>query len=81
MSVPGIVFKLGLYGVPGLSFGAAKIVGWAYTAIVIGATVHLARRPLAHAYEPLAWLAILVLATLRSPLLPPYQPVVKRADI
>jgi alpha-1,2-mannosyltransferase len=72
MSVPGIVFKLGLYGVAGLSFGAARIVGWAYTVLVIGATVHVGRRPVDRAYEPLAWLAILMIATLRSPLLPPY---------
>jgi hypothetical protein len=51
MSVPGLVFKLGVvYGIPGMSYTAARVVGW----------------------EPAAWLAILIAATLRSPLLPPY---------
>jgi len=69
-SVPGLVFKLKLFGVPGMSFGAAKIVGWAYTIIAIAATIIAGRRA-GHDHEkPLVWMAILILATLRSPFLP-----------
>jgi hypothetical protein len=71
-SVPGMAFKLGLFGVPAMSFGAAKIVGWIYTLIVLAAAVIVARRTLTREEKPLAWLAILTLATLRSPFLPGY---------
>lgn len=70
MSVPGIVFKLKLFGLAGASFAAAKIVGWVYTGVAVWATVVLARRPLADEERPLAWMAILILAALRSPFLP-----------
>ncbi|MCU1248268.1 MAG: hypothetical protein JWQ49_1297 [Edaphobacter sp.] len=66
------MFKLGLFGLPGASIGAMKIVGWIYTLIVLAATVVLARRTLNREQEPLARLAILTLASLRSPFLPPY---------
>jgi hypothetical protein len=71
-SVPGMVFKLGLFGLPGASFGAMKIVGWIYTLIVLAATIVVARRTLNREQEPLAWLTILILASLRSPFLPGY---------
>jgi alpha-1,2-mannosyltransferase len=70
LSVPGLVFKLKLFGVPGMSFTASKILGWIYTIAVLAATVALARRPPKSHEAPLAWLAILILATLRSPFLP-----------
>ena len=73
-SVPGLVFKLKLFGVPNMDFGAAKIVGWIYTLVVVVLTIRLARRPLAAGREPLAWLTILLLATMRSPFLPTYAP-------
>jgi hypothetical protein len=68
--VPGIVFKLKILGAASMSFAAAKAVGWIYSAIAIAATIVFARRPLAASERPLAWLAILILATLRSPFLP-----------
>jgi hypothetical protein len=71
-SVPGMVFKLKLFGIPGASFGAMKIVGWIYTLIVMAATVILARRMSKSVEQPLAWLTILILASLRSPFLPAY---------
>jgi alpha-1,2-mannosyltransferase len=71
-SVPGMAFKLQLFGVTGASFGAMKIVGWIYTLIVLAATVVVARRTLNREKEPLAWLTILILASLRSPFLPAY---------
>ena len=69
-SVPGLVFKLKLFHVPGMSFGVAKVVGWIYTAIAVWATVWIARRSTSVAQRPLLWLAILIMGTLRSPFLP-----------
>lgn len=71
-SVPGMVLKLRLFGVTGASFGAMKIVGWMYTLILLAATVFVARRTQTREQEPLAWLMILILASLRSPFLPLY---------
>jgi hypothetical protein len=70
LSIPGLAFKLKLFGVPGMGFGAAKILGWLLTAIALLATVLAARRPLRTFEKPLVWLAILILATMRSPFLP-----------
>ena len=72
MSVPGLTLKLGLFGVPHMSFGAMRVVGWIYTAILIGVVIRLARRPAAPQVEPIVWIVILLLATLRSPVLPVY---------
>jgi hypothetical protein len=71
-SVPGLVLKLHHLGGPLLSFDALRIAGWIYSAAIVWATVRLARRPVAPALAPLAWLVILGLATLRSPFLPGY---------
>jgi alpha-1,2-mannosyltransferase len=71
-SVPGMALKLRLFGVTGASFGAMKIVGWIYTLILLAATAFVARRTLTREQEPLAWLTILILASLRSPFLPLY---------
>lgn len=73
-SIPGIAFKLALFGVPNMGFAASKVLGWIYTVVVIVVTVRLAVRPLTPGREPLAWLAVLILATLRSPFLPTYAP-------
>jgi hypothetical protein len=70
VSIPGLVFKLKLFGVAGMSFAASKIVGWIYTLVVIGAIALVARRPVRDHEAPAVWLAILILATLRSPFLP-----------
>jgi alpha-1,2-mannosyltransferase len=71
-SVPGMVFKLHLFGLAGRSFEAMRIVGWIYMLIALAATVILAKRILHRNEQPLVWLAILILASLRSPFLPPY---------
>jgi len=71
-SVPGMALKLRLFGMTGASFGAMKIVGWIYSLILLAATVFVARRTLTREQEPLAWLTILILASLRSPFLPLY---------
>jgi hypothetical protein len=71
-SVPGLAFKLGLFGVPGMGFGAAQVVGWIYTAVLVAAVGWFARRARDRRLDPLVWIAILILATLRSPFLPGY---------
>lgn len=71
-SVPGVVFKLRFFGGPHWSFGAARIVGWAYTAVVLWAVWHFSRTPIEAGRAPLIWLAILILASMRSPFLPQY---------
>ncbi|HEU5181515.1 MAG TPA: glycosyltransferase family 87 protein [Candidatus Polarisedimenticolia bacterium] len=70
LSIPGLVFKLRLFGAKGLSFPAAKMVGWVYTFIAVGATIVAGLRPAREDRKPQVWLAILILATLRSPFLP-----------
>ena len=70
ISIPGLVFKAGLFGVPGMGFGASKILGWIYTIVVVWATMRAAQRAPSDHEKPLVWMAILTLATLRSPFLP-----------
>jgi alpha-1,2-mannosyltransferase len=67
VSIPGIIFKLKIFGVQGFGFGTSKIVGWIYTLILLAIIFVVARRK---NDNPLAWLSILILATLRSPFLP-----------
>lgn len=69
-SIPGLVFKLKLFGVPGMSFAAAKTVGWIYTLVVVAAVLLAAQRAPRDEEKPLIWIAILIAATLRSPFLP-----------
>lgn len=52
-----------------MSFAISKVVGWIYTLGVLAATILAARRVRDDA-KVLVWLAILILATLRSPFLP-----------
>lgn len=72
MSVPGLVRKLSIYGLPWSSFDAMRLVGWIYTVFVLAVVVHLARARRSTALEPIVWLVILLLATFRSPVLPIY---------
>ena len=69
-SIPGLVFKLKLFGVAGMGFGAARIVGTLYMLVAVALTIVLARRTLRDGQGPLVWMAILIFATLRSPFLP-----------
>ena len=71
-SVPGIVFKLKLAGVPHMDYAAMRVLGWIYTAAVLAATAWLALRARPNGREPLVWLVILFLGTMRSPFLPTY---------
>lgn len=69
-SVPGLIFKMKLFGIPGMSFASAKIVGWIYTLIAVTAVILAAQRNLRDEEKPLIWMAIVIVATLRSPFLP-----------
>jgi len=70
-SIPGLIFKLKLFGVPGMGFPASKLVGWIYTLIIIPVILLAARRTNeGQPDSPVLWLGILTLATLRSPFLP-----------
>jgi len=69
-SIPGIIFKLKVFGIGGMDFGASKIVGWIYTLILLAIIILIARRRDRNEDSPLIWLSILILATLRSPFLP-----------
>lgn len=70
MSVPGLVFKLKLFHVPDMSFAVSKLVGWIYSLALLATTVLVAVRSPRDREQPFAWMAILILATLRSPFLP-----------
>ena len=72
LSIPSLVLKSPAFGGPEVPFGSIRITGWIYSVVVLWVVVRLARRPVATAYEPLAWLAILGLTALRSPFLPTY---------
>jgi len=72
LSVPGLLFKLKLFGLPNGSFEAMKIVGSIYTLIVFATTLILGMRRLTRNEQPLIWLTVLILASLRSPFLPSY---------
>ena len=67
LSIPGFVFKLRLFGLPDMGFAGMKVVGWIYTVIAVAVTFLMARRGRG---GPVAWITVLVVATLRSPFLP-----------
>jgi alpha-1,2-mannosyltransferase len=75
-SIPGLIWKLKVFGVPGMGFPASKLLGWLFTLVIVPVTYVAGRRSAgatAAAREldgPILWLAILILATLRSPFLP-----------
>lgn len=72
MSVPGLARKLSIYGLPWSSFEAMRVVGWIYTLVLLAVVARLARARRSTAFAPVVWLVILLLATLRSPVLPVY---------
>jgi len=53
-----------------MTFAVSKIVGWLYTLVALWVVVLVGRRKLRTEEKPLVWIAILILATLRSPFLP-----------
>ena len=70
LSVPGLVFKAKLFGVDGGGFPLAKLVGWIYTLVAVAVAAWAGRRAWRDDEKPIVWLAVLILATLRSPFLP-----------
>ena len=66
-SVSAIPFKLQRLGVPGMSTALATILTWIYTALLAGVVVVVARRHRPSVLEPIVWLGILTLGSLRSP--------------
>jgi alpha-1,2-mannosyltransferase len=70
LSIPGLAFKLKLFDVPGMGFGAAKLIGWIYTAIALWLTVLFAKGARTDQDKLIVILSIIILATLRSPFLP-----------
>jgi hypothetical protein len=71
-SIPGLAFKLKMWGVPHMGYEAMRIIGWIYTVVVVAGTAWLATRARPAGREPVVWLAILVLATMRSPFMATY---------
>jgi hypothetical protein len=68
LSVSGIVFKLGLLGVPGMSGSLANAVGWLYTLVLVVLIARAARQPdRSPLDEALLWMSLLCLGSLRSP--------------
>jgi hypothetical protein len=59
-----------LFGVPGMTFGVSKAFGWVYTAVAAAVIFLVGQRKIRDEDKPLVWLAVLILATLRSPFLP-----------
>jgi hypothetical protein len=71
MGVSGIVFKLGVLGVPGMSATLASAVGWAYTLLLLALVVRAARHEgCAPLDQAMLWMGLLCLGSLRSPLAP-----------
>jgi hypothetical protein len=66
-SVYSIPFKLERMGVPGMSQGLAVDLVWLFTALLVIATVVAARRRRDPSLEPVVWLSLLALCSLRSP--------------
>jgi len=69
-SIPTFLFKLKLFGMTGIDFSMTRVIGWIYTAVVVLVAVFAARRARRSDLEPVVWLGILILATLRSPFIP-----------
>jgi hypothetical protein len=71
IGISGIVFKLGVLGVPGMTASVASAVGWLYTVVLIGLVVRAAGQTERTSFdEALLWLGLLSLGSLRSPLAP-----------
>lgn len=78
VSISGIAFKLAMLGVAIEGRDVASILAWLWTAIAIVLAAHGSRvrggEP-SRAYDVTLWLAIVCLATLRSPFAPGYTSV------
>ena len=70
LSIPGLLFKAKLFGMSGLSFETARRLGTVYLLAAVALTALAGLRATRDEDKPLVWLAVLILATLRSPFLP-----------
>jgi hypothetical protein len=70
LSIPGLLFKAKLFGVSGLSFETAARLGSVYLLAAVALTAFAGLRATPDEDKPAVWLAVLILATLRSPFLP-----------
>jgi alpha-1,2-mannosyltransferase len=68
--IPGLVTKLGFLGVPGMTHAVGAALGWLYTLALLGLAVLAGARPSGRLPDARAWLALLSLGALRSPLAP-----------
>jgi alpha-1,2-mannosyltransferase len=69
-AVSGIVTKLHHLGVPGMGHGLTSLVGWLYTLVLVWLAWRAGKGPTDRLTEVQAWLALLSLGALRSPLAP-----------
>ena len=69
-AVYGLVQKLSLLGVPGMSQGTAAAVSWLYTAVLVAVAALGARASSERLPRALVWLTLLHLGSLRSPFTP-----------
>jgi hypothetical protein len=69
-SVYGVPLKLGLAGVPGMSFAVAGGVAWVYTLAVVLVAWLAGKLQLDRGHQARLWLCLLGLGALRSPFLP-----------
>jgi hypothetical protein len=70
ISIPGLLFKASLFGAPRPSFELASMVGSAWMVVAVAVTLYLALRARPEVDQAGVWMAIIILATLRSPFLP-----------
>ena len=72
LGIPGLVTKLQFLGVPGMSRELGAVLGWLFTLVLLWLAWTAGRRAEGRVAEARAWLALLSLGALRSPLAPPY---------
>jgi hypothetical protein len=69
-SLPGLAFKARLFDVPGMGFGAARVIGTSCTLALLAVIVWVGQRRVPATRQPVVCLALLLLASLCSPFLP-----------
>lgn len=76
-SIYGIAFKLAALGVASAGRELASVLAWVWTAIAIALAIHgsRVRGEVTRTHDVVLWLAILCIATLRSPFAPTYTAI------
>ena len=70
MSIPGLLYKATIFGFTGASFDRMRAIGTLWMLLSVALIVYVGLRRIRDADKPLVWIAILILATFRSPFLP-----------